>query len=255
LTQQRHESVKVFIAGLVAMTSTLLGACATESPAEACTRGPIFSSARQRAENAVSELDRTNTIELEESVTAVVDQLLLLREVSPRELRDPLGVLLAAYGQLVVALDGVSWNPRTADTDAAVSKARAAFAETSVAESADDVVAFFAEQCEIALGETNPRFAITGTTLPLPQSGDEASLDAAESDVVDDAELAAIGFTVGETYGVALTADEALCVARSLANSPTAANPLIDDATYFALIEEFFAGCAIATPPTTTPSE
>ena len=238
-----------------ALLTVMATSCAAESAAEACARGPIFSSARVRAERAVSELDRTTTIELEESVTSVVDQLLLLREVSPRQLRGALGVLLAAYGQLVVALDDVAWNPQTATTDSAVSKARSAFAETSVAESADEVSRFFAQQCEIAIGESDPLFAITGTTLPLPESGDEASLDAAESNTVDDGELTAIGFTVGEAYGVALTADEAVCVARQLAGSKAKDDASLDDETYFALIVEIFTSCAVATPPTTTPSE
>ena len=247
--------MRSLVAGCIAASTLLFGACASESAGEACARGPIFSSARERAERAVAELDRTTTIELEESVTQVIDQLLLLREVSPSSLRDPLGVLIAAYGQLVVALDEVAWNPQTADTDPAVSAARAAFAETSVAESVDEVSQFFDEQCKIALGESNPLFAITGTTLPLPESGDEASLDAAESNTVDDGELTAIGFTVGESYGVALTAQEALCVARALAGSQAARDAELDDAAYFAVIVEIFNTCAVATPPTTTPSE
>ena len=215
----------------------------------------MFSSARQRAELAVSELDRTTTIELRESVVAVVDQLLLLREVSPSSLRDPLGVLVAAYGQLVVALEEAAWDPLTAGTDPAVAAARAAFAETSVAESVDEVSQFFDQQCEIAIGESNPLFAITGTTLPLPESGDEAALDAPDTNTVDEGELTAIGFTLGESYGVALTANEALCVARALAGSKAAQDAALDDDAYFAVIVEIFDTCAVATPPTTTPTE
>ena len=252
--RRKRDSVKTFAVSVVALSSLLVSACGSESAAEACARGPMFSSARQRAERAVSELDRTTTIELRESVVAVVDQLLLLREVSPSSLRDPLGVLVAAYGQLVVALEEAAWDPLTAGTDPAVAAARAAFAETSVAESVDEVSQFFDQQCEIAIGESNPLFAITGTTLPLPESGDEAALDAPDTNTVDEGELTAIGFTLGESYGVALTADEALCVARALAGSKAAQDELDDDA-YFAVIVEIFDTCAVATPPTTTPSE
>ena len=231
-----------------------LTGCGDESPGEACARGPLFSSSRQRAERAVSELDRTTTIELEESVTAVVDQLLLLREISPRDLRDSLGVLLAAYGQLVVALDDVSWNPEVANNDPAVSAARAAFAETSVAQAVDEVTQFYAQQCELAIGESNPLFAITGTTLPLPESGEEASLDAAEVPGVTPSELQAVGFLIGETYGVALVAQEAECVARSLGTTFSDANDIdVNDEQYFALVVETFVSCGVTTPPTTTP--
>ncbi len=253
--RRKRDSVKTFAVSVVALSSLLVSACGSESAAEACARGPMFSSARQRAERAVSELDRTTTIELRESVVAVVDQLLLLREVSPSSLRDPLGVLVAAYGQLVVALEEAAWDPLTAGTDPAVAAARAAFAETSVAESVDEVSQFFDQQCEIAIGESNPLFAITGTTLPLPESGDEAALDAPDTNTVDEGELTAIGFTLGESYGVALTADEALCVARALAGSKAAQDAALDDDAYFAVIVEIFDTCAVATPPTTTPSE
>ena len=244
----------VMRAALVTLALTCLVACADESPGEACARGPLFSSARQRAERAVSELDRTTTIELEESVTAVVDQLLLLREISPRDLRDALGVLLAAYGQLVVALDDAAWNPEVANNDPAVSTARAAFAETSVAQAVEEVTQFYAQQCELALGESNPLFAITGTTLPLPESGDEASLDAPEDAGASASELQAVGFLIGETYGVALVAPEAECVARSLgATFADASDINVNDEQYFALVVETFVSCGVTTPPTTTP--
>ena len=240
--------------GMTLLVFASLTGCGDESPGEACARGPLFSSSRQRAERAVSELDRTTTIELEESVTAVVDQLLLLREISPRDLRDSLGVLLAAYGQLVVALDDVSWNPEVANNDPAVSAARAAFAETSVAQAVDEVTQFYAQQCELAIGESNPLFAITGTTLPLPESGEEASLDAAEDPEVTPSELQAVGFLIGETYGVALVAQEAECVARSLGTTFSDANDIdVNDEQYFALVVETFVSCGVTTPPTTTP--
>jgi hypothetical protein len=54
---------------------------------------------------------------------------------------------------------------------------------------------------------------------------------------------------------VALTAQEALCVARALAGSQAARDAELDDAAYFAVIVEIFNTCAVATPPTTTPSE
>lgn len=237
-----------------ALCATMLLACGAESAAEVCARGPIFDSARQRAERAVAEFDRTTTIELEESVTSMVDQLLLLREISPRELRDPLGVLLAAYGQLVVALNDTAWNPQVAATDPTVASARSAFAETSVAEATDEVRDFFDQQCAVALGESNPLFAITGTTLPLPEVSEEPSLDAEEAPVVSDSELQAIGFLLGETYGVALLASEAECVARSLGVTLGEVTDVsLDDAQFFAKVTEVFTSCGVATPPTTTP--
>jgi len=242
------------LAVCVALCTNAIAACGAESPAEACARGPIFDSARRRAERAVAEFDRTTTIELEESVTAMVDQLLLLREISPRELRDPLGVLLAAYGQLVVALNDAAWNPQVATTDPAVASARSAFAETSVAEATDQVRDFFDQQCAVALGASNPLFAITGTTLPLPEIGEEPSLDADEAPEVGASELQAIGLLLGETYGVALLAPEAECVARSLGVTLGAVNDVnLDDAQFFVKVSEALTSCGVTTPPTTTP--
>jgi hypothetical protein len=241
-------------AAVVVVTAALLVGCAAESAADACARGPLFASSRERAERAVTELDRTTTVELEESVAAIVDQVLLLREVSPRSLRDPLGIMLAAYGQLVVALDDVSWDPQAAMADGAVARARAAFAETSVSQAADTVAEFFADQCEIALGESNPLFAVTGTTLPLPLPSEEPSLDAAEDTTVTPSELQAVGFLIGETYGVALVATEAECVARILGtNFNNQTDVDVNNEQYFALVTETFVSCGVTTPPTTTP--
>ena len=250
----RHPGRPLRAAGVCCLFGAVLIGCATESAAQACARGPLFANARARAERAVAELDRTTTIELEESVTAVVDQLLLLREVSPRDLRDPLGVLVAAYGQLVLALDGVAWNPDVADSDATVARARGAFAETSVAQAGDTVAQFFAQQCELALGESDPLFAMSGTTLPLPAVSEEPSRDAAEDSSVSAAELQAIGVLVGEGYGVALTASEAECVARTLGVTyGEVGDAAVDDAEYFDQVVEVFTSCGVATPPTTTP--
>lgn len=233
--------------------------CASESPAEACQRGPLFSSSRQRAERAVSELERTTSVELEDSVSAIVDQVLVLREVSPRSLRDPLGVLLAAYGQLVVAFEGVSWDPQVAMADASVAMARSAFAESSVSTATETIEMFFTEQCDLALLESDPLFATTGTTLPLAEPGEEPSLDAAEDQFASASELQALGFVIGETYGVALVADEAECIARLLGiqfgatGEAESSDASVDDEQYFALVLETFVSCGVATPPTTTP--
>lgn len=228
--------------------------CGSESAAEACARGPLFSSARSRVERAVTELDRTTTIELEESLSAIVDQVLVLREVSPRELRDALGVLLAAYGQLVVAFNQVVWDPQAALTDAQVARARASFAETSVSTAADQVEQFFARQCQLAIGQSNPLFAVTGSTLPLPEPGEEPSTDADERAVVSPGELQAIGFVIGETYEVALTAEQAECIATSLGVTFTEAGDIdVTNDAFFELISDTFVSCGVTTPPTTTP--
>lgn len=238
----------------LALIAVAVASCAAESPAEACARGPMFSSARTRAERAVAELERTTTVELQESVSAFVDQVLLLRDVSPRSLRDPLGVLLAAYGQLVVAFDDIAWNPQTASSDAVVATARSAFTETSVSMAADEIETFFADQCKLALDQSNPLFAVTGTTLPLPVAGQEPSLDAADDATVTPSELQAIGFLVGETYGVALVPSEAECIARSLGATFVDASDIdVSDEQYFRLVTETFVSCGVTTPPTTTP--
>lgn len=239
---------------LVFASISLMVACGGESAAEACARGPLFSSARTRAERAVTELERTTTLELEDSLSAMVDQVLVLREVSPRELRDPLGVLLAAYGQLVVAFNQVAWDPQAAEADAQVAAARSAFAETSVSNAVDVVEDFFARQCEIAIGQSDPLFAVTGTTLPLPEPGEEARLDADEDAQVSSSELQAIGFVIGETYGVALLASEAECIARALGLTFAEASDIdVPQEEFFGVITATFESCGVSTPPTTTP--
>jgi hypothetical protein len=231
-----------------------LGACAGETAAQACAHGPIFGAARARAERSVAELDTTSTIELEESLAALVDQLLVLREAAPSELSASLGTLLAAYGQLVVALDGVAWNPQAAAADDSVATARAAFAETSVSDATNAVETFFDEQCEVAVGESDPLFAAVGSTLPLPAVSEDPSRDAAEDDAPSPSELAAIGFLIGERYGVALVAPEAECIASRLGEAFTDAEDIdLDDAAYFVLVRDTFDACGVTTPPTTTP--
>jgi len=234
----------------------MLVACGAESAAEVCARGPIFAAARARAERSVAEIDTTSTIELEESLNALVDQLLVLRDVSPGELRDPLGTLLAAYGQLVVALDDVGWVPQSAAADSAVATARAAFTETSVSDATSEVEAFFDEQCKIAVGESDPLFAVVGSTLPLPEVSEEPSRDATEDDAASSSELASIGFLIGETYGVALVAIEAECIASRIGVTFADASDInVDDEQFFALVGDSFVACGVTTPPTTTPGE
>ena len=240
---------------LLALFVFAVAACAGGSPAEACQRGPLFSSARQRAERAVSELDRTTSLELRDSVSSIVDQLLVLREVSPRDLRDPLGILLAAYGQLVVALDQIDWNPSIAAADSEVEQARTAFAETSVSSAAEEVESFFSEQCDLALSQSNPLFAASGTTLPLPDEGQEPRLDAADDTSISPSELQALGFLIGETYGVALLAPEAECIARALGSRFSAGSDIdLSDDQFFALVTETFVSCDVSTTPSTAPN-
>lgn len=239
---------------LVTLASASLVACADESPGEACAKGPLFSATRERAERAVTELDRTSSVELQESVSAIVDQVQLLREVSPRSLREPLGVLLAAYGQLVIAFNSAAWNPEVAMSVPAVAAARAAFAETSVSTAAEAVEDFFAVQCETALSGSNPLFASSGTTLPLPVPGEEPRLDASEDAQATSSELQSFGFVLGERYGVALVAEEAECIARQLATAFRDSTDVdVTDVQYFALVVDTFVSCGVTTPPSTTP--
>ena len=51
---------------MASLAVVALAACAGETAAQACARGPIFGAARTRAERSVAELDTTSTIELEE---------------------------------------------------------------------------------------------------------------------------------------------------------------------------------------------
>lgn len=242
-------------AGLLASFVLTDSACTANSPAEACQRGPLFSSARQRAERAVSELDRTTSLELRDSVSSIVDQILVLREISPRDLRDPLGILLAAYGQLVVAFDAVDWNPDLAAADTNVEQARIAFAETSVSTAAETVESFFSDQCDLAISESNPLFAVSGTTLPLPAEAEEPRLDASEDTAIPASELQALGFLIGETYGVALLAAEAECIARALGSRFSTTTDIdVSDEQFFALVTETFVVCKVSTTPSTAPN-
>lgn len=237
---------------LVVAMSLATAACGSDSPAQACAQGPLFASTRQRAERAVSELEITTTLELEESLLAMTDRIAILREVSPRSLRDPLGILLAAYGQLVVAFDQVSWDPTVGVADAGVATARAAFSEQSVASALTAVEDFLAEQCELARSGLNPGFALTGTTLPLPEISEEASTDA-DDNLVSASELQAFGFALAEAYGVALVAQEAECVGRALGTTFSAGTDAqVDDEQFFALVVSAFTDCGVATTPTTT---
>ncbi len=232
-----------------------LAACGEESTDDACLQGPLFASARSRAERAIVELDRTTTIELEAAVLGITDQVSVLREVSPRSLRDPLGVVLAAYGQLVVALDGVGWDPDVASSDPRVATARSAFTEDSVSRAFANVEDFLAERCNQGRGAVNANFALTGTSLPLPEMSEEPSRDALEDDSLSVSEWEALGFAVTETYGIAVTKDEASCIARRLGSAfASGSDDAFDDARYFELIVSAFDMCGVATTPTTVAS-
>lgn len=240
---------------VLAMMATSLMACGNDSPAQACAQGPLFSSARQRAERAVSELEATTTLELEEALLSMSDRIAVLREVSPRSLRDALGTLLAAYGQLIVAFDQVSWDPKVGATDSDVANARAAFTEESVALALSKVEDFLAEQCELARSGLNPGFAIIASTLPLPEISNEASADAEEDNLVSASELQAFGFSIAESYEVAVSAVEAECIGRSLGSSfASGSDDQVDDDDFYTLVVATFSACEVATSPTTIAS-
>jgi len=249
VTIRRLRSVLVLFLGFVMVS---LAACGEESTDDACIQGPLFASARSRAERAIVELDRTTTIELEEAVLGITDQVSVLREVSPRSLRDPLGVVLAAYGQLVVALDSVGWDPGVASSDPRVATARSAFAEESVSRALTNVEDFLTERCNQVRGEVDANFALTGTSLPLPEISEEPSTDALEDDSLSASEWEALGFAVAETYGIAVTKDEAPCIARRLGSAfASGSDADFDDVRYFELIVSAFDVCGVATTPTT----
>ena len=250
MNRRRRTWLGLGVVVLIAVT-----ACRGETLPETCAQGPLFTSARQRAERAVSELESTTSLELEESLIAIADRIAVMREVSPRSLRDPLGVLLAAYGQLVVAIDETGWNPSIAASDSKVAAARIAFSQDSVAQARTEVEDFLSDQCELARGAAVAGFALTGTTLPLPEFSEEPSNDVTEDDTVSPSELQAIGYAIAENYGVAIVATEAECIGATLGeNFVNGSDQDVDDDEFFALVLSAFSVCEVGTPPTTTPN-
>jgi hypothetical protein len=246
-------------AAMTALLVVSLAGCGDEAPAAACSQGTLFAAARQRVERAVSELDTTTSLELQESVVAMSDLVAVMREVSPRSLRDPLGVLLAAYGQLVVSLDAVGFDPVAAATTASVSNARRAFTDTSVAEALTAVENFLIDQCELARSTTNPGFALTGTTLPLPEIVEEPSRDVIEDGSDTALELQTLGFAYGETYDIALQASQAQCIGQQMfelfGSSDNLDDVDIDDEEYLGIVRQTFVDCGVTSLVTTTTSQ
>ena len=246
----------------VAMTALLvvsLVGCGDESPAAACSQGTLFAASRQRVERAVSELDTTTSLELQESVIAMSDLVAVMREVSPRSLRESLGVLLAAYGQLVVSLDAIGFDPVAASTSARVASARVAFTDKSVVEALIAVEDFLTDQCELARSATNPGFALTGTTLPLPEIVEEPSRDVIEDGSDTALELQTLGFAYGETYDIALEASQAQCIGQQMfalfGSSDNLDDVDVDDEEYFDLVRQTFVNCGVTSLVTTTTSQ
>ena len=246
-------------AAMTALLVVSLVGCGEESPAAACSQGTLFAASRQRVERAVSELDTTTSLELQESVIAMSDLVAVMREVSPRSLRESLGVLLAAYGQLVVSLDAIGFDPVAASTSARVASARVAFTDKSVVEALIAVEDFLTDQCELARSATNPGFALTGTTLPLPEIVEEPSRDVIEDGSDTALELQTLGFAYGETYDIALEASQAQCIGQQMfalfGSSDNLDDVDVDDEEYFDLVRQTFVNCGVTSLVTTTTSQ
>ena len=246
-------------AAMTALLVVSLVGCGEESPAAACSQGTLFAASRQRVERAVSELDTTTSLELQESVIAMSDLVAVMREVSPRSLRESLGVLLAAYGQLVVSLDAIGFDPVAASTSARVASARVAFTDKSVVEALIAVEDFLTDQCELARSATNPGFALTGTTLPLPEIVEEPSRDVIEDGSDTALELQTLGFAYGETYDIALEASQAQCIGQQMfalfGSSDNLDDVDVDDEEYLDLVRQTFVDCGVTSLVTTTTSQ
>ena len=246
-------------AAMTALLVVSLVGCGDESPAAACSQGTLFAASRQRVERAVSELDTTTSLELQESVIAMSDLVAVMREVSPRSLRESLGVLLAAYGQLVVSLDAIGFDPVAASTSARVASARVAFTDKSVVEALIAVEDFLTDQCELARSATNPGFALTGTTLPLPEIVEEPSRDVIEDGSDTALELQTLGFAYGETYDIALEASQAQCIGQQMfalfGSSGNLDDVDVDDEEYLDLVRQTFVDCGVTSLVTTTTSQ
>ena len=244
---------------MTALLVVSLVGCGDESPAAACSQGTLFAASRQRVERAVSELDTTTSLELQESVIAMSDLVAVMREVSPRSLRESLGVLLAAYGQLVVSLDAIGFDPVAASTSARVASARVAFTDKSVVEALIAVEDFLTDQCELARSATNPGFALTGTTLPLPEIVEEPSRDVIEDGSDTALELQTLGFAYGETYDIALEASQAQCIGQQMfalfGSSGNLDDADVDDEEYLDLVRQTFVDCGVTSLVTTTTSQ
>ena len=246
-------------AAMTALLVVSLVGCGDASPAAACSQGTLFAASRQRVERAVSELDTTTSLELQESVIAISDLVAVMREVSPRSLREPLGVLLAAYGQLEVSLDAIGFDPVAASTSARVASARVAFTDKSVVEALIAVEDFLTDQCELARSATNPGFALTGTTLPLPEIVEEPSRDVIEDGSDTGLELQTLGFAYGETYDIALEASQAQCIGQQMFALFGSSGNLDDvdvvDEEYLDIVRRTFVDCGVTSLVTTTTSQ
>jgi hypothetical protein len=80
-------------------------------------------------------------------------------------------------------------------------------------------------------------------------------MDVNEDDLVGESELEALGYSIGESYGVALTGSEATCIATELGTMfANGTDADITNEGLFDVVKAAFVSCDVTTPPITAPN-
>ena len=237
---------------LVLVVGMIVGASACSSRDDFCRALPGVDAALNRVDTGLIDEAFVSVVDARDSISLLVDRLTLLREAAPRAVRDSLGNLLAAYGQVAVAYEAVGWDPQVAAGDGGVTAARTALGNGDIVAAREELAAYATQECEVDVDPTRLGDFIVPTTLPLPSFSPEPAADAPDQGTTEDV-FSAVGFVIAEAYGIAITIEQATCVGSRSAADEAELAEASSQATHEWTVSAF-AACGITTVPTTAVS-
>jgi hypothetical protein len=227
----------------------IVGGSACSSREDFCRAFPGADADLSRVDAALIDDPFVSSFDARESITRLVDRLTLLREAAPRSVRDSLGTLLAAYGQVAVAYEAVDWDPQVAAGDDGVATARSALGSGDIVVAREELAAYATGECNVDVDPARLGDFVVPTTLPLPSFSPEPAADAPDQGATEDV-LSAVGFVIAEAYRIAITVEQAACVGARAADDEASLADDTPEQTHEWTVNAF-AECGITTVPTT----
>lgn len=244
-------SVRIFISLFGFLTSLGLAACGQSAETRSvCQLSSRWNVASADVASVLADLGSLSAGQIRDTMFEVVANLQAFNEVSPREIKTEIELLLNTYGALSDALEAIDWDGSAAYQDAAVTSAGVRLASDEIQNAQADFARYISDNCSVEIGNAVNQFPNVGSTLPDPviPSDDEKNLDVSADN--EDSVARAFGYVVVERFGLAITDDQANCVGSALL-AATSGDSSIIDMTYWDMLQEIFNSCDVKIDVTT----
>jgi len=228
------------------LLAVVLTACSEAQETRAvCSHASELESSLVATGVAVESFSTISRRQLQSTIAVLTGTLSIINDIAPSAVKPEVEKTKRAYEELSVALQNVYWDGKVAEVDANVQNAIKNLVRNDNVDSLEALRTFIAEQCKVEISQginaaPGDDQSVSSSSLVVePQPDINHGFDNEETAVKSYA------YFIAEQRGLAITAEQALCLGTRMI-SVAESSPTLSDEAYETSLTAAFSECAIA---------